>query len=230
MEVRGYQQEDRLYLQFSHRNNAPYKSPDLNFAVAELGSGGSANQPVSVLDPASNEGRQGRSMGLNTVEGDQNRCLDFTVRRPAIALDHSSGDDPRSVGFSMRRPATVPEHSSSGSPPKPAARADYSSSPVAYSQRVKEMSGPEKDHEVQWQEWRIEESATKVRAVDWARSTLVMKLGTNILFSYSNIFSLMLLDGFHFCMTIPTFNRLSRQTTFGDSYRAQNRTTTLSNV
>jgi hypothetical protein len=81
----------------------------------------------------------------------------FRVRGPVTAVVENA-EHQSHLGFSVRVPAVTERDS----PQKFARTNQSSSSPSGYSQRVREMSDVETNHEVQWQEWRIEEGARKV--------------------------------------------------------------------
>lgn len=172
------------YKQFSHRNPAPCNPPLLELPVLRPANEGTASRPP---DHSASESQRDRPVGFgvrmpvtvvenvsipdhSTSENQHDRHLGFDTRRPRTMAENASFPDrspsesqhDRLMGFSVRRPA-VAEHSSSGSPPKL-----VSSSPE-YSQRVKGMSDLETDHEVRWQEWRIEEGAAKVSANNYCR-------------------------------------------------------------
>lgn len=84
-----------------------------------------------------------------------------------IQAAHQDGDEKQSllgqppaqqdspIAYSVREVS-----SSSSSPPKPLLSAGNATN---YSQRVKGMSDHETDSEMQWQEWRVELRARKVR-------------------------------------------------------------------
>lgn len=158
------------YEQFSHRNPAQNKPSLLEFPVVRPNDGRPPDLSIS-------ESQHDRPVGFavrrpvtmaaenvpdhSTSENRDDHLVGFDVRRPTTVVENVSWPDRSSsegqhdhlMGYSVRRPA-VAEHSSSDSPQK-------LSSP-AYSEKVKEMSDLETNHEVRWQEWRIEEGTTKV--------------------------------------------------------------------
>ena len=160
-----------VYEQFSHRNSAQHQPPMLDMLVPSV-TPGIGQSP----DHSFNESQRDFPMGFNrrrpttadeSLPVQPGHPMGFSVRMPVTAVekDHSSGANQHDnlKGYSTQRPA-VPEHSSSDSPQKPVSNTNQSGSSPAYGQRLKGMSDVETDNEVRWQEWRVEEGSSKVRA------------------------------------------------------------------